>query len=65
MDGIFLAVERARLQKRLVHLLRYGAVFYDRAVRGDVAAQNGNGAVRADGIIERADDIRALETGFI
>ena len=62
---ILLAVERAGAKLCLEHLLRNRGVLYHRAFRSEVALEDRDGAVRADRLIERADDIRPLEAPLL
>ena len=57
MEGLLLAVEGPGLQHGLEHLPGAGGVLDHRALRGQVALQDGDGAVGADGLVEGVDDV--------
>ncbi len=57
IDALFLAVEGAGGQDGLEHLLRGGGVLDDGALGGQVALQDCDGTVGADGLVVGADDV--------
>ena len=65
VDGVFLAVERAGTQRRLEHLARHHGMLDHRALGCQVAVQDGDRAVGAKGVVERTDDVLALEAPLV
>ena len=64
-DGVLLAVERTGLERSLEHLARNDGVLNDSALGGKVAVHDGDGAVGAEGLVERTDDVLALEVPLL
>ena len=59
VQTLLFAVEGAGAEHGLEHLPGAGGVFDDRALRGQIALQDGDAAVGADGVGSRADDVGA------
>ena len=61
VQALLLGVEGAGAQDSLVHLLRAGGVLDHGAFGGQVALQDSDGALCADGFVVRADDVFASD----
>ncbi len=61
VNGVLLAIERTRAQRGLEHLARDHGVLDHGALGSEVAVQDGDGAVRAEGVVEGTDHVLALK----
>ena len=65
VDSVLLAVERTGLERGLEHLTRNDGVLDDGALGGKVAMKDSDGAIGAKGLVERTDDVLALEVPLL
>ena len=60
-DAGFLTVIWFCSENRLEHALWAGGVFDDTTLRSKIAAQNGDAAISASGVIEAVDDVLSAD----
>ena len=65
VNGVLLAVERTGLERSLEHLTRNDGVLDDGTLGGKVAVKDGDGAIGTKSLVERTDDVLALEVPLL